>query len=90
MEDHEVVVVKKKWSVGKIIAVVLALAALCVLAAKLYQKFSRKKKDDLLEDDEVLDDDALCEDMTEEAEVLEVPADAVIANIADMEEIPAE
>ena len=90
--DSNVVVVKKKNKVWKIITILLAVGAICVVAAKIYQKFFKNKKVEAIEadaEDETLeiegcDEAAACEE--EEAEALEVPAEAVIANVEDMEE----
>ncbi len=88
MENQEVVVMKKKCSAGKVIAIILVLAAICVIAAKLYKKYFAKKDEELLDECEECDCDALegeCDACVEEDAAVEVPAEAVIANAAEME-----
>jgi len=81
---------KKKSTFWTVVGILLAVAALCVVAAKVYQKFFKKKRTEVIEategETELLE---AAEDADEsadtEAEVLEVPAEAVIANTEDME-----
>lgn len=78
--------------VWKILAAVAAIAALCVVGVKLYQKFAKKKQEEAVDEAEGLDmlDEAEADDVATAEEALEVPAEAVIANADDMEETPAE
>ena len=86
----------KMSTVWKILAALAAVAALCVVGVKLYQKFAKKKEEaiDGAEDTKALEapeaeaDEAVAEE--EAPEAFEVPAEAVIANAEDMEETPAE
>ena len=84
MENSNLVVVKKKNTFWKILGIILAVGALCLIAAKVYQKFFKKK----CEECEAPDEEDLPElDVAEEdeAEAFEAPAEAVIANAEDME-----
>ncbi len=88
--DSNVVVVKKKHTFLKVVGVLLAVGAACVVAAKLYQKFAKKKAEALPADteEEALEIEGCCEEEapTAEEEPFEVSAEAVIANAEDMEE----
>ena len=81
---------EKKNTFWKILTAVLAIGAICAAAAVVYHKFFRKKKDELAgaECEEIPALDG--EESVAEEETFEVPADAVIANVEDMEEAPAE
>ena len=88
--DNNVVVTKKKSTFWTVVGILLAVAAVCVVAAKVYQKFFKKKEVEVIEAEgdapELLDEAAEEDTPAEsEAEVLEVPAEAVIANAEDME-----
>ena len=85
MENSNLVVVKKKNTVWKVIGVLLAVAALCVVAAKVYQKFFKKKKTDAVADLAAAEELPEVEAPEAEEEAVEVCADAVIANAEDME-----
>lgn len=87
MENQNIVYVKKESGFWKFVKIALAVAAICFVAAKIYQKFFKKKTveavaeaDDLDELPEVMEE----ADVAEE-EAFEVPAEAVIANAEDME-----
>lgn len=87
MENSNIVVTKKKSAFWTVVGILVAVAAVCLVAAKVYQKFFKKKQEALAEPDAenapMLD---VAEDVAEEAEELfEVPAEAVIANAEDME-----
>lgn len=79
---------KKGNCFWKVVGIVLAVAGLCFAAVKVYQKFFRKKKkEELAEAEDALALDSADEtDAAEETETFEAPAEAVIANAADMEE----
>lgn len=91
MEKSNVVVTKKKSTFWTVVGILLAVAAVCVVAAKVYQKFFKKKQTEELapEADEavLLDEPDEADDAVADADgdALEVPADAVIANAEDME-----
>lgn len=74
---------EKKNTFWKVLTVILAIGAICAAAAVVYHKFFRKKKEEL-EDAEVLPELEASEEAVEE-ETFEVAADAVIANVEDME-----
>ena len=83
----------KMSTVWKILAAIAAVAALCVVGVKLYQKFVKKKEeaiDEAEETDAIEAPEAEVEETVAEEEAFEVPAEAVIANAEDMEETPAE
>lgn len=93
--DSNVVVVKKKHTFWKVVGVLLAIGAICVVAAKVYQKFFKNKKVDELEADveeDLPEIEGCCEEEAPAAEetTFEVSAEAVIANAEDMEESAAE
>ena len=95
MENQNIVVVKKKSTFWTVVKILLVVGAVCLVAAKLYQKFFKKKTVEVLEDADdlaALDaaDEVPTENVVEAEETFEVPADAVIANVEDMEEAPAE
>jgi hypothetical protein len=77
---------EKKNTLWKVLTAILAIGAVCAAAAVVYHKFFRKKKEALVEEEELplLDGEEIAE------ETFEVSADAVIANVEDMEEVPAE
>ena len=79
---------EKKNTFWKIFAAILAIGAVAATAAVVYHKFFRKKKEELVEAEELPALDG--EDAIAEEETFEVSADAVIANVEDMEEAPAE
>ena len=87
MENQNIVYVKNESGFWKFVKIALAVAAICFVAAKIYQKFFKKKTveavaeaDDLDELPEVMEE----ADVAEE-EAFEVPAEAVIANAEDRE-----
>lgn len=89
--DSNVVVVKKKHTFLKVVGVLLAVGAACVVAAKLYQKFFKKKQVEAIEaeaEEELpeLEDCCVEEAPVVEEETFEASAEAVIANAEDMEE----
>lgn len=95
MDTQNVVFVKKKSGFWKAVKIILAIAAIAFVAAKIYQTFFKKETAELVEEpDEDLmldmaeDGDAVEVAVVEEAadEAFEVPADAVIANADDMAE----
>lgn len=90
MNNENIVVVKKKSAFWTTVKIVLAVGAACLVAAKIYQKFFKNKKQVCeLESDEETPalDCAEAEEEAEEADTsLEVPADAVIANAENMNE----
>ena len=83
------VVVKKKNTLWKVIGIILAIGALCVIAAMVYEKFFKNRKPAVCEaDTEELpaSDEAVEEAEAEEAEALVADAEAVIADSENMEE----
>lgn len=78
---------EKKNTFWKVVTAILAIGAICAAAAVVYHKFFRKKQEELIDAEEIpaLDGE---EEIVEEP--FEVSADAVIANVEDMEEAPAE
>ena len=92
MENENIIIVKKKNTIWTVIAVLLALGAVCIVALKLYQKFFKKKKTADIDDAEALAELNIADDAGEEifeAEEIpfEVSAEAVIANAEDMAEV---
>ena len=89
MDNSNYVVVKKKNKVWTVIGILLAIGAVCLVAAKLYQKFVKNKKAAEAELDEADEPEALdcAEEAAVEEEAVEVPAEAVIANAEDMDEV---
>ena len=87
---ENVVVVKKKHTVWKVVAIVAAVAALCLIAAKVYQKFFKNKKcsacDAEVEAEAEVDAIEAEEGPEAVEEAFEASADAVIANAEEMEE----
>ena len=86
---NQVVVVKKKSTFWKVVKILLAVGALCLIAAKVYRKFFQKNTEVVVDEDadEATDVDLLAEeDADVEEEAFEVPAEAVIANAEDMED----
>ena len=79
---------EKKNTFWKVLTAILAIGAVCAAAVVVYHKFFRKKKEELAEVEEIPALDG--EDAVAEEEAFEVSADAVIANVEDMEEAPAE
>ena len=81
--------VKKENGFWKAIKIVLAVAAISFVAYKVYQKFFKKKDTELEveELDTALDpiELDLTDEETEAIDAFEVSADAVIANVEDME-----
>lgn len=75
------VVVKKGNRFWKVVGILLAIAAVCFVAVKVYNKYFRKKKEALAEEEDLPELDVALD----EEETFEVPAEAVIANAADME-----
>ncbi|MBQ7335818.1 MAG: hypothetical protein IJW92_05045 [Clostridia bacterium] len=74
---------KKGHRFLKVVGILLAIGAVCFVAVKVYNKFFRKPKPELEEGEEVPAVEG-AEDIAAE-ETFEVPAEAVIANAADME-----
>lgn len=75
------VVVKKGNRFWKVVGILLAIGAICFVAVKVYNKYFRKKDEELAEAEELPELDVALD----EEETFEVPAEAVIANAADME-----
>lgn len=75
------VVVKKGNRFWKVVGILLAITAVCFVAVKVYNKYFRKKNEELAEGEELPELDVALD----EEETFEVPAEAVIANAADME-----
>ena len=91
MENQNIVVVKKKSTFWTVVKILLIVGAVCLVAAKIYQKFFKKKTVEVLEDADdlaALDavDEVPTENVVEAEETFEVPAEAVIANAEDMED----
>ena len=91
MENQNIVVVKKKNTFWTVVKILLIVGAVCLVAAKIYQKFFKKKTVEVLEDADdlaALDaaDEVPTENVVEAEETFEVPAEAVIANAEDMED----
>ena len=84
--ENNYVVVKKKNPVWKVLGILLAIGALCVVAAKVYQKFFKNKKAAVCEAEEENLPLAETEEESDEAEAFEAPAEAVIADSENMEE----
>lgn len=85
MENSNLVVVKKKNTVWTVIKILLAVGAVCLVAAKIYQKFFKNKKasaEEIKAEDETPE---IAEAEAVEDDAFEVPAEAVIANAEDME-----
>ena len=92
MENQNIVVVKKKSTFWTVVKILLIVGAVCLVAAKIYQKFFKKKTVEVLEDADdlaALDaaDEVPTENVVEAEETFEVPAEAVIANAEDMDEV---
>ena len=83
--ENNYVVVKKKNTVWKVLGILLAIGALCVVAAKVYQKFFKNKKAAVCEAEEEDLTLAETEEECDEAEAFEAPAEAVIADSENME-----
>lgn len=75
---------EKKNTFWKVLTAILAIGAICAAAAVIYHKFFRKKKEELEAVEELPELEA-DEGAAAEEEVFEVAADAVIANVEDME-----
>ena len=91
MENQNIVVVKKKSTFWTVVKILLIVGAVCLVAAKIYQKFFKKKTVEVLEDADdlaALDaaDEVPTENVVEAEETFEAPAEAVIANAEDMED----
>ncbi len=86
MENGNMIVVKKGNGFFKLVKILLAIAAVAFVAVKIYQKIAehRAKKLAAEEVEEELLDCGTEEEAVEE-EIFEAPAEAVIANAADME-----
>lgn len=72
----------------KIVGILLAIGAVCVVAVKIYNKFFRKEQPALEGDAEGADaiaDESAVEDAAADVETFEVPASAVIANADQMD-----
>jgi hypothetical protein len=87
MENQNIVYVKKESGFWKFVKIALAVAAICFVAAKIYQKFFKKKTVEAIEEADAPEALPEAEENVEvaEAEEFEVPAEAVIANAEDME-----
>ena len=72
----------------KIIGILLAIGAVCLIVVKIYNKFFRKEQP-VVEGDadgvDALEGDSSAADVAAEAETFEVPAAAVIVNADQME-----
>ena len=87
MENSNIVVVKKKSKFWTVVGILLAVGAVCLVAAKLYQKFVKNKKAAQAEIDDADVPEALdCAEEELADEIFEVPAETVIANAEDMDE----
>ena len=87
MENSNIVVVKKKSKFWTVVGILLAVGAVCLVAAKLYQKFVKNKKAAQADIDDADVPEALdCAEKELADETFEVPAEAVIANAEDMDE----
>ena len=72
----------------KIIGILLAIAAVCFVAVKLYKKYFKKEEPVLegsADDLGAIADESAAEDVPVEEDSFEVPAEAVIANADQME-----
>ena len=89
MDNSNIVVVKKKNKIWTVLGILLAIGAVCLVAAKLYQKFVKNKQTAKAELNEADELEALdcAEEAVAEEEAFEVPAEAVIANAEDMDEV---
>ncbi|MBQ7347354.1 MAG: hypothetical protein IJW55_05295 [Clostridia bacterium] len=90
MENQNIVVVKKKSTFWTVVKVLLVVGAVCLIAAKIYQKFFKKKETEALEEADDLSaldiaENCCDEEAAVEETAFEVPAEAVIANAEDME-----
>ena len=93
MENGNIVYVRKRSALWKLVKFVLAIAAIAFVAAKVYQKFLKPRIDamkiEAAEDEELLLEEIaegeLLEAEEADEETFEVSADAVIANAEDME-----
>lgn len=77
--ENEVVMVKKGNRFWKVLGILLAIASVCAVAVVVYNKFFRKKNEEIEEAEEL---EALegAEEAAVAEETFEVPAEAVIAN----------
>ena len=80
--ENDVVVVKKGNRFWKVIGILLAIAGVCFVAVKVYNKFFRKEQPAVEGGEEAPAVEGAEEAASEET--FEVAADAVIANAADM------
>ena len=80
--ENDVVVVKKANRFWKVIGILLAIAGVCFVAVKVYNKFFRKAQPVVEGGEEVPAVEGAEEAAAEET--FEVSADAVIANAAEM------
>ncbi len=81
--QNELVVTKKGNRFWKVVGILLAIAGVCFIAYKVYNKYFRKPAAVLEEGEEVPAVEG-GEEAVEAPETFEVNADAVIANAADM------
>ncbi len=85
MENGNMIVVKKGNGFFKFVKILLAVAAIAFAAIKIYQKIAEHRAKKLAAEE--LEEDYL--EFDEEVEVLEevfeAPAEAVIANVSDLE-----
>ena len=77
---------EKKSTLWLVVKIVLAVGAVCAVAAVVYHKFFRKKKEELLEEAEELEALDVAEEPIDEEPPFEASAEAVIANAEEMEE----
>ena len=90
MENQNIVVVKKKSTFWTVVKILLVVGAVCLVAAKIYQKFFKKKNVEVLDEadeaevPEIAEINAVAD--TAEEESFEVSAESVIANAEDMED----
>lgn len=84
--ENGVVVVKKGNRFWKVVGILLAIGAVAFVAVKVYNKYFRKAKPVLEEGEDApaLDE---AEEVAVSEETFEVPAEAVIANVADVDAV---
>ncbi|MBQ8431717.1 MAG: hypothetical protein IJX28_02430 [Clostridia bacterium] len=73
MAKENYVVVEKKNTLWKILGIVAAVAAICLVVGKMYQLFLRKKETALEATDDELE---MLDELAEEQEALEATEDA--------------
>ncbi|MBQ1229664.1 MAG: hypothetical protein II369_04470 [Clostridia bacterium] len=78
---------EKKSTLWTVVKILLAVGAVCAVAAVVYHKFFRKKKEEeLLEEAEELEALDIAEELIDDEPPFEASAEAVIANAEEMEE----